>query len=57
MYNTKNEERNRLVYEMYISDRTVTLQEIADKFGLTRTNVGSIIHRYKARYGLLKPKK
>ena len=50
-------ERDKAILEMYLSDRLITPQEIADKFGLTRANVNSIIHRQKKARGLLKEKK
>lgn len=50
-------ERDKEIYELFISDRSMTHQVLADKYNLAIGSIASIIHRQKKLRGLLKDKK
>ena len=50
-------ERDKKIYDEYMSDRNITREELGKKYGLAGSSISAIVHRQKKLRGLLKDKK
>ncbi len=50
-------ERDEKIYNEYMSDRSITREELGKKYGLAGSSISAIVHRQKKLRGLLKDKK